>query len=245
MSRRRFYVPRDSIREGIATLPPGQAHHLRDVLRLRTGDVVEVFDGEGKGYVGEVELQNSGVFVRSLQSLPSEGLTDRLILAAALIKSAKFEWMLQKTTELGVSEIVPLRTSFSDIKLSEGRITLRLERWDRIVREAAKQCGRYSAPRLHEPLGFSEFLGRKELSACTRLLFDPKAVDPWLPGKSPLPDKTALCIGPEGGWESGEIEQAERAGFKAFNLGPWTLRAETAAVAAVAIIQHQIHLLRK
>jgi 16S rRNA (uracil1498-N3)-methyltransferase len=245
MSRRRFYVPRDSIREGIAALPPGQAHHLLDVLRLGAGDVVEVFDGEGNGYVGEVELHDSGVFVCRLKSLPSSSLTDRLILAAALIKSAKFEWMLQKTTELGVSEIVPLKTSLSDIQLSDSRITLRLERWDRILKEAAKQCGRFSAPRLHKPLGFSEFLDRKELSACARLLFDQKACDPWQPDKRLVSDKTVLCIGPEGGWETGEMEQAERAGYKAFNLGPWKLRAETAAVAAVAIIQHQIHLLRK
>ena len=72
MSRRRFYVPRDSIQEGIACLPSDQAHHLRDVLRMGSGEVIEIFDGAGRGYVGEVDLRDTKVYVRGLQSIPSE-----------------------------------------------------------------------------------------------------------------------------------------------------------------------------
>jgi len=245
MSRRRFYVPRDSIRNGTAALPSDQAHHLRDVLRLSTGDPVEIFDGEGSGYLGEVELRGAEVLVCRLQSLPSPSLPDSLILAAALIKPAKFEWMLQKTTELGVSEIVPLKTRLSERQPPVSRLKPRLERWDRILQEAAKQCGRFAPPRLQEPLEFLEFLGRKELSPCHKLLFYEKAVAPWQADKELQHGKTILCIGPEGGWERGEVDQAIEAGFRAYSLGPWTLRAETAAVAAVAIVQHQISLIRQ
>lgn len=245
MPRRRFYIPRESIQEGMAVLPSDQAHHLRDVLRLKTGDAVEIFDGEGRGYVGNVELHGSEVLIRRLRGLPSAGSQGHLILAAALIKSAKFEWMLQKATELGVAEILPLRTRLSEIKIRDSAIRLRLERWDRILKEAAKQCGRFAAPRLRPPLDFPEFLCREDLSSCTKFLFYEKAPDPWQPDKSLLSGKTVLCIGPEGGWDSREIEQANEAGYEAFSLGPWVLRAETAAIAAVAILQHQINLIGK
>jgi 16S rRNA (uracil1498-N3)-methyltransferase len=242
MARRRFYVPRDSIRDGIAVLPAGQAHHLRDVLRMGTGEVVEIFDGAGNGYVGEIEIRNSGISIRGLQSLPSEESRIRLILAAALIKSAKFEWVLQKATELGVHEIIPVKTRLTDIQIPEGKIALRLERWDRLVREAAKQCRRLSAPRIHAPRSFLSLLETVDLSACTRILFYEKAPEPWRPDPHTLSGRALICIGPEGGWEDREIEQAKEAGYKIFCLGPWTLRSETAAIAAVSIIQHQVFL---
>ena len=243
MSRRRFYVPRESVRDGVAGLPPDQAHHLRDVLRIGTGEVVEVFDGAGNGYIGEVELQDSGVYVRGLQRTPSEESRVRLILAAALIKSSKFEWILQKATELGVHEIIPLKTRLSDIEIPGGKIALRLERWDRIVREASKQCRRFAAPRVHAPRAFPDFLSIEELSALPRFLFYEKATEPWHPDPGILSSRVVLCIGPEGGWDDSEIGQAKQAGYQIFNLGPWILRAETAAIAAVSIIQHQINLI--
>jgi len=245
MSRRRFYVPRESVRDGVAGLPPDQAHHLRDVLRIGTGEGVEVFDGAGNGYIGEVELQDSGVYVCGLQRIPSEESRVRLILAAALIKSSKFEWILQKATELGVHEIIPLKTRLSDIEIPGGKIALRLERWDRIVREASKQCRRFAAPRVHAPRAFPDFLSIEELSALPRFLFYEKATEPWHPDPGMLSSRVVLCIGPEGGWDDSEIGQAKQAGYQIFNLGPWILRAETAAIAAVSIIQHQINLINK
>jgi 16S rRNA (uracil1498-N3)-methyltransferase len=244
MTRRRFYVPRDSIRDRSAFLPSDQAHHLRDVLRMATGDVVEIFDGEGIGYFGEVELQDGEVVIRNLQSLPHGQLHAPLILAAALIKSAKFEWILQKATELGIDEIIPLETRLSDIQIPESRIDSRLERWNRIVREASKQCGRFAAPLVHKPLSFSHFLCHEEFSSCSRLLFYEKSVELWRSDKIVLSGRIALCVGPEGGWDGSEIEQAGKAGCRIFSLGPWTLRAETAAIAAISIIQHQLILQR-
>ena len=152
MTRRRFYVPRESIQNGIACLPPDQSHHLRDVLRIGAGEIVEVFDGEGNGYVGEVSLKESDVSIEHLRQLPSHESPVSLILAVSLIKSAKFEWILQKATELGVHEIIPVKAHRSDIQIPQDKINKRCERWDRIVREASKQCGRFSAPRVRPPL---------------------------------------------------------------------------------------------
>jgi 16S rRNA (uracil1498-N3)-methyltransferase len=245
MQRKRFYVPRNCIREHIATLPSNQAHHLRNVLRIKSGDFVEIFDGKGNGYTGEVELHGSKVFIRDLQTLPSQQPSLRLILAAALIKSTKFEWMLQKATELGVDEFIPLKTARSEIRISENKMTSRMERWNRIVQEAAKQCRRYAAPLIRQPLNFSEFLSAEETDPSGKLLFCENAPDPFQLDPAALSHPLALCIGPEGGWESSEIERAREAGYKIFSLGQRILRAETAAIAAVSIVQYQINLLSK
>jgi len=243
MSRRRFFVPQEAIRDGIADLPSDQVHHLRDVLRIGSGEVVEIFDGTGHGYVGQVQLTDLGVSIRDLQTIDSRPPRVRLILAAALIKSAKFEWILQKATELGVQEIVPLRTRLSDIEISDSKIAFRLERWDRIVKEAAKQCRRLDTPRIHAPKSFRDFMEATHPPSCARIFLNEKASDLWHPTPEALAEQVVLCVGPEGGWETSEVEHARIAGFEIFSLGPWTLRAETAAIAAVSIIEHQIHLL--
>jgi 16S rRNA (uracil1498-N3)-methyltransferase len=241
MSRRRFYVPRDSIRDGIAVLPLNQQHHLRNVLRMGSGDTVEVFDGEGNGYVGTVEMRGDDAVVRDLKNLPSPEIPVRITLATALIKSAKFEWMLQKTTELGVEEIIPLKTRFCEIQVPDNKIDSRLDRWMRIVREASEQCGRFTAPRVCKALTLRELLDSKSYSGCPRYLFYEKAAVFWEPELIPPTNRIVLAIGPEGGWDSEEVEQAAQAGFQIAGLGSLVLRAETAAIAAVSILQHQLH----
>jgi 16S rRNA (uracil1498-N3)-methyltransferase len=245
MTRRRFYVHRDSIRDGVAALAPGEAHHLREVLRIRSGECVEVFDGSGLTFRGEVELRGTEVFVGELERIASQELSlFRLILAAALIKAAKFEWMIEKATELGVDEIVPLKTRHSEIKIPPEKIGSRLERWERIVRESSKQCGRPTPPVLREPVEFDEFLKADEFSPDTRILFYEKAVEPWQ-GEALTSGQTIVCIGPEGGWDLDEVERAREAGYGIFALGSRILRAETAAIAAVSIIRHRMDLLGK
>jgi len=244
MTRRRFYVPRESIQNGIACLPQDQSHHLRDVLRIGAGETVEVFDGEGKGYIGEVSFNESDVSIQRLRQLPSHESPVLLILAVSLIKSAKFEWTLQKATELGVHEIVPVKSRRSDIQIPQDKIEKRCERWNRIVREASKQCGRFSAPRVRPPLDFAHMLQCEDYSNSTKLLFYENAEEIWRPDRNAITGSVALCIGPEGGWDDGEIEQAIRAGWRSFSLGPSILRAETAAIAAVSIVQYHINLQR-
>jgi len=242
MTRRRFYVPRDSIQNATAYLPPDQSHHLRDVLRIESGETVEVLDGEGAGYVGEVAFEDSVVVVRRLQPLPCLQTRAPIILAAALIKPSKFEWVLQKSTELGVHEIIPVKTRRSDVRIPLNKVDSRCERWKRIVTEASKQCGRFSAPRIHPPLDFSDMLHREEFSDFEKIMFYENAREFWRPDAGTLSRRIVLCVGPAGGWDNDEIEEAGKAGFDVFSLGRLVLRAETAAIAAVSIVQYHINL---
>ena len=238
MARRRFFVPSENIRSGSALLPPEQAHHLRDVLRLDGDDEVELIDDAGAAYAGRVELHQNAVLVIGLRVIASnEPVSAKLVLAPALIRSEKFAWMLQKATELGVNEIVPLVTLRCEVRLAAEKLEGRVERWQRIVREAAKQSRLLSIPSVRLPMSFSEFVAPKDDSAsCDRLLFYEDCSDPWdatcLRGS-----QTVLCVGPEGGWDASEIEMALRSGFTIFGLGPRILRAETASLVAVTLIQ--------
>jgi 16S rRNA (uracil1498-N3)-methyltransferase len=240
MTRRRFFVPVGRLRDGVARLSSDQIHHLRDVLRLRPGDQVEVFDGEGTGYLGRVEAVGSELVVGSLQKV--EAATEspvQVVLALALTKPDRFAWALQKTTELGVHEIVPLQARFSSVRLGEDKLHASMERWHRIVQEASKQCGRVSIPRIHQARQALDFLtGGKFPNSATLLFFHEKAPASW--GRSFAgTDRLVVCIGPEGGWEQAEVEAADRAGYQILSLGPRILRTETAAVAALAILQFQ------
>jgi 16S rRNA (uracil1498-N3)-methyltransferase len=244
MTRRRFFVPSDAIRDGAALLPQDQSHHLRDVLRIGAGEIVEIFDGEGAAYTGRVEFSDSGVTVRGLSAVRSEGKERPLALAAALIKPAKFEWVLQKATELGVTQIIPLKTRRCGIQLHPGRSEQRLERWLRIVREASKQCGRIHAPQIRPPLDYADWLRLGEFDQYSKFLFYEKSDALWQPGMlKPGSGGVVLCVGPEGGWEEGEVAQAEAAGVRVSGLGPWTLRAETASIAALSIVRYHIVLM--
>ena len=239
MTRRRFFVPLGNIRGGIAWLSSDQVHHLRDVLRLRPGDEVEIFDGNDAGYLGRVETAGSEWIVGSLRKLETTTeSTLRIILALALTKSDRFDWTLQKSTELGVQEIVPLEARFSSVRLTEARLPARMERWRRIVQEASKQCRRVSVPLIHPVCPANDFLTGADFPEHSRLFFDEKSPECWgrdIPGS----DRLVLCIGPEGGWDSAEVEAAGRSGYRILNLGPRILRAETAAVTALAILQFE------
>jgi len=240
MSRRRFHVPGELIHENIAILPREQAHHLRHVLRLQEGDAVEIFDGEGAGYSGRVRCLGDDVHVENLVGMsPPEKDQPPVILAQALIKADRFEWILQKGTELGVSEFIPLEARFSDARIAESRIAGRMERWQRIVREASRQSCRFSIPEIRKPMTLAQLLSLDELSRFRGFFLHENASERWS-SPAPVAPGYVLCIGPEGGWHPSEADAAASAGFGLYHLGPRILRAETAALAAVTLLQFQI-----
>lgn len=144
--------------------------------------------------------------------------------------------MLQKGTELGVDEIVPLETRFAAVRIPPCRLESRLERWRRIVTEASKQSRRDTVPKIHAPLPWEAFLASPEHAACARFMLYEKAGERIRTVPSNL-DQVLLCVGPEGGWQESEAQAAEQAGFRLVNLGSRILRAETAALAAISIFQ--------
>jgi len=145
--------------------------------------------------------------------------------------------MLQKSTELGVDEFAPLITRYSEIFVSETKLASRMERWRRILREAAKQCRRRSIPRIRQPERFESFLNSGQDRHIPKLILDEKAsTSHGL--RIPDSNQVLLCIGPEGGWDRQEVEDAVSAGYDVFSLGDRILRSETAAIAAVSIVHY-------
>ena len=214
-------------------LSAAASHHLVRVRRLRKGDPVEVFDGEGRVWSAVVDDASAQACALQVGPLLSEVAPPkvRVELAVALIKGDAMDRMLRAATELGVDDIRPLLGGRS--QLGRERADGRREHWQRILISAAEQCRRAHLPRLHPAQGFEAFVDQSEPADC--LLLRPGA--PTLPVR--LPHRaTTLLIGPEGGWTDAEIQRTEQLGIRAFGLGELILRAETAPLAALAALRH-------
>ncbi|HEX2271530.1 MAG TPA: 16S rRNA (uracil(1498)-N(3))-methyltransferase [Pyrinomonadaceae bacterium] len=233
---RRFFAPPGAFNfsKRSVTLTSDEARHLREVLRLKPGDEVQVFDGAGKEFraivaqarreFAELELKDE---VRSAR--PESPL--QLTLAVALLKGEKFDLVVQKGTELGVNRFIPLTTRYADIRLrDEADAAKRITRWQRIALEAAKQCGRAVVPEIFSPVPFESII--KEGSC---LMFSERGGEPL---KTDLKESVVAIIGSEGGWSDEELEQARAANVPIVTLGGRVLRAETAAITAAVLFQH-------
>jgi 16S rRNA (uracil1498-N3)-methyltransferase len=253
MARRRFYATPDLIEGAIVTLSAGETHHLIHVLRMTPGNPAFVFDGRGNEY----KCSFRGVKNNHAQLEIAEVLMDtvespfHLTLAQALAKGEKFDFIVQKATELGVSRIAPLVTRYSDVRLDDQQASKRVERWRRISLEALKQCGRRRLVEITTPSTFREFVSANESASPISfglpshaqkalLLFSERggiAITEALAEATNARPVVAL-IGPEGGWSDDELELLNECGCKSVTLGPRVLRTETAAVVAVTLIQH-------
>ena len=244
MQRRRFFAKPSSFNETSVRLDADEAHHLTRVLRLCPGARAFVFDGEGAEYECEVARAAKHEvdlnLLRRLDDVVESPL--RLTLAQALIKGDKFDWVIQKATELGVSQIVPLVTEHSDIKCVKGRAEeragQRMQRWRRISLEALKQCGRRRLVEICEPAPFDDFCGSAAQGA--RLIFSERGGDGLAEASAKLRDvnQLSLCVASEGGWSDAELRKAASCGFTPVSLGSRILRTETAAIVAVSLAQH-------
>lgn len=211
-----------------------EARHLREVLRLKPGAEVSVFDGEGKEFrarvaqarrdFAELELENEIESARPESPL-------RITLAVALLKGEKFDLVVQKATELGIAKIVPLITRYADIKLrDESDAHKRVARWQRIALEAAKQSGRAVVPEVSLPVPAGSVFSE----SC--FLFSEKGGHGLTQIET---DQITAIIGSEGGWSDEELDEARAAGAQIVTLGGRILRAETAAITVAALLQHR------
>lgn len=199
------------------------------MVRARAGEEVELFDRAGNAARGAVEtIERDRAVIAVREPLPSRESPLALHLAMAVIQLEKFELVLQKATELGVKTFIPLVTE--RVELRPERYGNKMERWNKIVFEAVKQCGRAVIPKIEAPAAFSDLIAR----AGTKLLFDADA-EPPTANRQPPTDLT-LLIGPEGGWSDDELRSAREREVWFERLGPRRLRAETAAIAAVSVI---------
>lgn len=230
MARRRFFV--DEIRGGMAELRGDDARHLTRVLRVESGTHFEISDNRSAYLAEVVEAKGERVVFRVESPLASSTLPARITLCAALFKFDRFEWMVEKATELGVARILPVEATRSEKGLFEAS-RKRSERWARIAREASQQSRRTTMPEVLPAVGFDAAL---KTEADARLFLEEETAPPLLKVLKERPSSVALLLGPEGGWTDREREAAGSAGWTAVSLGPQVLRAETAAAAAVALL---------
>jgi 16S rRNA (uracil1498-N3)-methyltransferase len=245
MTRRRFYAQPENISEQEIFLESQEAAHLRDALRLRVGDEAFVFDGAGREF--RCAVQDCGKRGARLEILaqvaPAQAESHlRLTLALALLKGEKFDLAAQKATELGVNRIVPVITSRADARLRDARDgAQRVERWRRVALAAAKQSGRAVVPEIADCIAFSAFVAAPEDGP--RFMFAEQGGDGFPAAGNEILSAVAL-VGAEGGWAGEEISLAQKAGWRVVTLGGRILRAETAALVAVTLLQHNFGDLR-
>jgi 16S rRNA (uracil1498-N3)-methyltransferase len=212
-----------------ASLTASQHHYLRQVLRLRAGARCLVLDGCGRAWRGTFDGEQFIALADELHPAGRE-LPVHVCLACAVPKGERWEWLLEKATELGVAEVVPLVSERSVVHPRPQR----LERWQAIVREAAEQCERAILPRVHLPLDFQAFLRLGVAGA--RFICTARGTRPSLWSQLPPsgPGLLTVVSGPEGGFSDGEIAQAVATGFQPVALGGRVLRAETAPLVALS-----------
>ncbi len=231
----RIYQPGPLPDKSELILDSNATRHVANVLRLRNGEQLTIFDGNG----GEHPATISRISKREVAVTLSDRI-DRevesslqITLAQGISKGDRMDFAIQKSVELGVSRIIPVHTSRSVVSLKGERLEKKMRHWEGVVISACEQCGRNTLPMLERPQSLEEVLNQEQ--AGTRLLLDHRAER----GFSALDKagKLTLLIGPEGGLSDVERQSALRCGYQAIRMGPRVLRTETAALAALSILQ--------
>ena len=250
----RFFVPPELLANPVAsnnsfiTLPDKLAHQVRDVLRLSIAEQLVLLDNSGDEVLASVTKSNrAGVEVQLLDRRAGKSESPvRIILCQGLLKSARFEWVLEKGTELGVSVFAPLLCRRSMAGLEDAGAS-KQQRWQRIIQEAAEQCGRSRLPELLPARPLMHALNDIPPGALALMPWEEEhgqtlreALAPALNRRDALPITVVLFIGPEGGLLAEEVTLARHYGVKAVTLGQRILRAETAALATVANVMYEL-----
>lgn len=245
-----FYAPPESISENIISLPADEARHAASVLRLKQGAVVIVVDGLGVAYRGEIRELKPRAAVVDVQIRDTiRGFGEpavRLTLAAGLSTAAKFDTIIEKGTEVGVTRFVPLITEKSKVRLDDPkRARNKARRLERVALAATKQCRRSFRPEIAEPRSLESFLHESQEDTL-KLCFHPdnSAMPLDQNPLAELPRRATVLVGPESGFSSDEIEMITSAGFRLVSLGRRILRTETAGPLAAALVLYSLGELR-
>ena len=232
---RRFYASPEQFQTETVRLNLDETKHLRDVLRLKETDKARIFDGDGREFLCAIEAIGKRETVLKIIeeiSAPAPESALDLTLAVALLKGEKFDLVIQKAVELGVTRFVPLSTKRADVKLKDAE--KRIERWRKIALEAAKQSGRAKLMRIENLVDFEKFV---EAEQGTKILFAERGGTDFFAVEQS--EKIVAVVGAEGGWEASEIDVARENEFQIVTFGGRILRAETAAISIAAILQHR------
>lgn len=244
----RFFIAPELVKEmGVyLSLPKALAHQVRDVLRLNLGEKLTLLDNQGNEILATVESSSrAGVIVQLLERHPGKSASPiNIILCPALIKPARFEWILEKGTELGVSAFAPTYSQRTTTGLAEAGAA-KLQRWQRILQETTEQCGRATLPEILPIRSLEQALQEIPTGSLAIMAWeeaDGKSLRDVLAGVRMrvagvvIPQSILLFTGPEGGLTSEEVALARKHGAQVVTLGPRILRAETAAVTSAANI---------
>jgi len=237
----RFFAPGLDAGDEFATLPRDEGEHLTRVLRLGPGDLVAVFDGRGNEFVGRVVGGRRDVRVQVVERRePAPELPVAVTLVQAVLKADKMDDVVRDAAMLGVAAIQPIVTARTETTVGALVRQQRADRWMRIALASVKQCGRAVLPDVRTPLSFDSWLDEPR-AAGALMLVEPSAAGGSTPGfdvleREPVPQDAEVLIGPEGGWTEAECALARERGIRQITLGGRTLRADRAAVAALAIL---------
>jgi 16S rRNA (uracil1498-N3)-methyltransferase len=235
----RFYCPQaDFASKTVRISDPHEIHHIKDVLRLKAGDKLCIFNGKNEeGMAVIVSIKDTDVAVRIDSVRQAAAGNTRIILACAVPKKAKFEFIIEKCTELGVDEIIPLKTKRTEVIFSKEKNPAKQERFQKVAVNAAKQCGRLNIPKIHAMMPLADALKNldpKGIALIPSLNGQPRHIRDVL---HPAQEASVITIfiGPEGDFTPDEVELAAAAGCQKVSLGTTVLKVDTAAIFTVAL----------
>jgi 16S rRNA (uracil1498-N3)-methyltransferase len=240
---RRFYIDSPPTPNSVVAIRQSEAHHIKNVLRLSPGDTIKLYDGTGFEYaavIKEMSATEVKVKIRSKVRAIARSAV-QIMVAQAFLKEKKMDELVRRLCELGVARWIPFFSQRAIARPDASRLAGRSRRWHRIAAEALKQCRRPDLPEISPALSFEAVLAFSKTCDLSIVFWENEATP--LPGNlesdEKHPDKRILLmLGPEGGFTQQEIESAKDSGFVVAGLGPRILRAETATIAAVSLVQY-------
>lgn len=238
MAFSRLYVSSELQTGRQVQLDEDRTRYVGRVLRLRAGDALSVFNGNDGEFAATIMSigKLTATIVLGEQIVADTESSLKVHLVQGVSRGERMDFVVQKATELGVKRISPVLTEFSVVKFDAGRAKKRRDHWRKVAESACEQSGRIRPPLIDLPVALNAWLGDKPKDADIDLILEPGAPDAL--AKIGAPEtKVCVLVGPEGGFSPSEYEDASIAGFTSVSLGPRTLRTETAALAAITILQ--------
>jgi 16S rRNA (uracil1498-N3)-methyltransferase len=244
----RFYVAPEVWNAGIPAITGAEAHHCRNVLRLEPGDKVVVFDGRGRELTAEIaSVEGSGIQLRKLTEAQTPPLRCRITLGQAIPKGKNMDLIVQKAVEIGASEIAPILSDRTVVRLDEESAVSKQAKWQTGAIEAAKQCGQNWLPQVRVPQTMSQFFqehGRFDLQLIGSLQSDAvhlkKILADYSAEHGDRPTSVLMLVGPEGDFTPAELSLARSQGCRPITLGPIVLRVETASIYCLSVLSYEL-----